>query len=167
LESEPRKTLLGCIYLGNGAQDSGSPTCAPVPVTCQCYYGRRKASAKTCWAMSPMNVVHCLYQVIDRPLFPRPLFPKVTLTVLVFVSGQTLPNRHRKLTGRIARKFHLRSGPHATRTVQVPFDKNYCMFLRSVRYLIRPEERGRQVLRAIVDIWPDRIPCSVQVPGLG
>jgi hypothetical protein len=32
------------IYLGNGAQDSGSPTCAPVPVTCQSDYGRRRAS---------------------------------------------------------------------------------------------------------------------------
>ena len=33
------------IYLGNGAQDSGSPTCAPAPVTWQCDYGRRRTKS--------------------------------------------------------------------------------------------------------------------------
>ncbi len=65
LRMKARKSLLGSVsfltYLDNGAQDNGSPTCAPVPVTGQCDYGRRRASAKTSTAMSPMNVAHFLY----------------------------------------------------------------------------------------------------------
>jgi len=79
----------GCvpiIYLGNGAQDSGSLTCAPVPVTCQLsvIMGGAGARAKTSSAMSPMNVAYCLYQVfIDRPLFPPPIHAFIMLFVRI------------------------------------------------------------------------------------
>ena len=85
----------GCvpiIYLGNGAQDSGSPTCAPVPVTCKCDYGRRTASAKTSLAMSPMNVAYSLYQVI----IDRPLFSPIHTFIMLFVRSSEMRSEARK-----------------------------------------------------------------------
>jgi hypothetical protein len=77
-KSESKENFVGkacvpIIYLGNGAQDSGSPTCAPVPVSCQCDYGRRRASAKTSSAMSPMNVAYFPLSSYHRSpsLFPH------------------------------------------------------------------------------------------------
>jgi len=94
-KSESKKNFgkrVPIIYLGNGAQDSGSPTCAPVPVTCKCDYGRRTASAKTSLAMSPMNVAYSLYQVIiDRPLF-SPIHP----FIMLFVRSSEMRSEARK-----------------------------------------------------------------------